>query len=293
MKNTIDKIKQYIRLIRVPHWMKNLLILFPMIFNQELGKIDLVLDMIGAFIAFSLMASSIYIINDIRDMEYDRQHERKKNRPLASGTVSVKEAIVCCVVLILASIGINYIIDHSASGLLCLLAYLILNILYSLQLKNIPIVDVVILAMGFLIRVLYGGCILNIEISEWLYLTVLTMALYLGCGKRRNEVRKSGAKTSRKVLTYYSDEFLDKCMQMFLTLTIMFYAMWTISSKNTVLYGRKMLWTVVLVIMISMKYNMNIEQEGFGDPVDVVLKDHVLLFMILLYAVAMIFCIYI
>ena len=154
--------------------------------------------------------------------------------------------------------------------------------------KNIPLIDITILVSGFLIRVLYGGAVINVEISNWLYLTVISMAFYLVIGKRRNEVINY-KKSTRKVLKYYSKEFLDKNMYMCLALAIIFYSLWTMDYQigNTML-----VWTVPIVILICMKYSMTIEIGGDGDPIEVVYSDKMLLFLIILYGISLLSFIY-
>lgn len=163
---------------------------------------------------------------------------------------------------------------------LYILVYILINLAYSFGLKNIPLVDVTILVFGFLLRVLYGASIINVEVSNWLYLTVISSSFYLGLGKRRNEIKKSGAK-SRKVLTYYNEEFLDKNMYMCLALSIVFYSLWCASHTKPM-----MIWTVPLVILLCMRYSMDVENDSFGDPVDVMYSDVFL--MILAISVGMI-----
>ena len=170
--------------------------------------------------------------------------------------------------------------------------YLVLNILYSFGLKNVPIVDIVILASGFIIRIVYGAVITQIEISNWMYLTVMSGAFYLGLGKRRNEVIKQGDK-ARKVLKKYNKEFLDKYMYVCLTLSIVFYGLWTIDGKNLVRFGNNyMIWTIPLLMIILMKYSLIIEGDSYGDPVDIILKDKFLLSLILLFAIIIILLLY-
>lgn len=195
--------KKYFKLIRIKHYIKNLLILFPVIFSGELFKIATIRSILLAFLSFSFAASVVYIINDIKDKEKDRLHEKKKNRPIASGQISVKNAIICAIILIMLSIICNYFASPKGFliNYLFVIAYLIINIAYSFGLKNIPLIDITILASGFLIRLFYGAAIVNIQVSNWLYLTVLAVAFYLGLGKRRNEILNVG-KDSRPVLQY-------------------------------------------------------------------------------------------
>ena len=139
---------------------------------------------------------------------------------------------------------------------------------------------------GFLIRILYGSVITNIEVSNWLYLTVISGSFYMGLGKRRNEIKKQGDK-SREVLKRYSKEFLDKNMYVCLTLSIVFYALWCVDSATIQRMGTNlMVWTVPIVMIILMKYSLDVEGDSYGDPVDVLFKDKILLLIVALYAIS-------
>lgn len=289
----MKKLKNYLKLIRVKHYLKNFLIFAPLLFSGNFFKDDYFITTILAFIAFSFMASVVYIINDIKDVEKDRLHPIKKNRPIASGNVSKAEGIILAIILFVISIVINAFISTSTLSYVILLGYLIMNIAYSFGLKNVPIIDILILSIGFLLRVFYGAIIININVSNWLYLTILAISFYLGLGKRRNEIDKS--KDSRKVLKQYNRAFLDKNMYMCLSLTIMFYALWCVDPINTTRFKgiNYLLITVPLVILICMKYSLDIEGDSFGDPVDVVFSDKTILALIAIYGILMLMILYI
>lgn len=272
--------KDIIRLLRVKHWIKNFLCFFPIIFYKSQNSRDYFSVLLGC-LAFSLMASAIYIVNDIKDRAKDRMHETKKLRPIASGKISVSRAIAIAVLCILTSIGIDIAVSKSviSAGILCI--YLLINILYSFELKNRPILDVLILSSGFVLRVLYGGAIVSILVSPMLILTVMSFSLYMVLGKRRNEKRKIKEDT-RKVLKYYTDEFLDKNMYFCLTLGVVFYSIWVIS------LGGGFVYTVIGVVIICMRYNLIVENDSLGDPVDVLMSDKLLLGLMLGFAIWMI-----
>jgi len=280
--------KEYFKLIRVKHYLKNFLIFFPLFFSRNLFNVDLLIKLVFAFISFCFACSIVYIINDIKDREKDKLHEKKKNRPIASGKISVKNAYIVMLILVLLSILFFVLSDANIMVGIYIIIYVIINLFYSLGLKNIPLLDITILVSGFLIRVLYGGAVIDVEVSNWLYLTVISMAFYLVIGKRRNEIISS-KKETRKVLKYYTKEFLDKNMYMCLALAIVFYSLWTMDYNS----GNSMLiWTVPIVILICMKYSMNIELGGDGDPTEVVYEDKILLLLIAIYGISLISCIY-
>ena len=280
--------KNYIKLMRCKHYIKNALVLLPLIFSKQLLNMESCVKAILGVIAFSLISSVVYIINDIQDVEADRKHEKKKYRPIASGAVSIKSAWIFAISLFIVSMIINAVVlGNNIMGYLWILVYLILNILYSFKLKHIAIVDIVILASGFLIRVFYGAEIINVEVSKWLYLTILSFSFYMGLGKRRNEFIKLGS-NGRKVLKQYNKSFLDNNMYMCLALTIIFYALWCVDINIT-----NIIWTVPIIIIILMKYSLIIEGDSLGDPVDVILENKPLLILVILYILIMFGLIYI
>lgn len=285
--------KNYLKLMRVHHYLKNVLIFLPLVFSQNLFDLTLLKKTILGFLAFSILSSIVYIINDIQDVEKDRKHPTKCKRPIASGAVSVKEAYILAVVIAIIGITLNYFacgVNLLGWGFVTL--YVGLNFAYSMGLKNLPIIDITILVSGFLIRVLYGSAVTAIEVSKWLYLTVISMSFYLGLGKRRNELETQGSK-SRKVLKFYNHEFLDKNMYMCLGLTIVFYSLWCVDSTTIARYSNSnIVWTVPLVMLICMKYSLNVEGNSDGDPVSVLLKDKILMGMVLLYAIIVLMIIY-
>ena len=272
---------EYLKLIRVKHYLKNFLVFLPAIFSGMLFDSNVLFKVIIMFFAFSFTSSIIYVINDINDIESDRKHPIKKNRPLASGKVSKKGAIITIIILVLLITGLlyfaNLLFDFSS---LILIVYFIINLGYSFGLKNIPLVDITILALGFVLRVTYGGVGLGIEISNWLFLTILSISFYMAFGKRRNELIKNGS-NSRKVLKSYNKDFLDKNMYMFLALTIVFYSLWAVSAFNNEFFK----YSIILVIVILLKYCMDVEDDNFGDPIEVITHDKVLLVLGALYII--------
>ena len=282
----------YLKLMRPKHYIKNFLIFLPLLFSGKLLNLSNILITLGGVICFSLMASSIYIINDIKDKDKDRKHKTKCNRPIASGKITVKNAIIFMFILLILVTVLVIVMNLSILSIGFFALYFILNLAYSLGLKNIPLIDIIILVSGFVIRVLFGASILSITVSNWLYLTVIAISFYLGLGKRRNEIMKTGSNT-RKVLKYYTKEFLDKNMYMFLSMTIIFYSLWTTDVDIVSKSNNLLIWTVPLVIVICMRYSMDIEGESDGDPVEVIMHDKVIISLVFLYALSLITILYI
>lgn len=279
--------KYYLKELRVHHYIKNLLIFTALIFSGNLFNGKNLLNGFLGFAAFCLVSSAVYIINDIFDVEKDRRHPTKCNRPIASGKIPVKNAWITFTVLVAASAAINaFVFNPFASALLAL--YLLLNLAYSFGLKNIPIVDVTILVSGFLIRIVYGALITNIQISDWLYLTVIAIAFYFALGKRRNELKSINSDETRKVLKFYNVGFLDKNMYMCIGLANVFYALWAMEkSAGATDNHRFLIWTFPLVLLILMKYSLNVEGDSDGDPVEVLIHDKILIILCVIYAAVM------
>ena len=273
---------KYLKLIRVKHWIKNLLIFIPLICSGFINA-ENVLNLIIGFFSFSFISSFVYIINDIKDIEKDKLHPRKKKRPLPSGKITKKRAILISIILLIASLSFNYIIYKEILNVsfYLLLAYMIINILYSMGLKNIAILDIILLATGFIIRVYYGASIINVPVSDWLFLTILNASLFLGLGKRKKELINN--KDSRKVLKEYNEAFLDKFQYISLGLMLVFYSLWTIEQDIKFLS-----LTIPLLIIIFMKYCLIIEKSDEGDPTTILYQDKMLLFLCLIYGISMI-----
>ena len=274
--------KDYLKLIRTKHWIKNLLIFIPIICANAITY-DNVIQTILGFFSFSFGASFIYIVNDIRDIEKDKLHPKKKDRPLPSGKISKTNAIILAIVMLILSIGVNIYINKNIlnPSIYILLTYIIINILYSFGLKNIAIIDVILLATGFILRVYYGALILDINVSSWLFLTILNASLFMGLGKRKKELILN--KDVRKVLEEYNEEFLDKFQYVTLTLTLVFYSLWTIEQKVEYL-----VFTIPLIIIIFMKYCLIIEKSNEGDPTTILYQDKMLLSLCAIYGITMI-----
>ncbi len=284
--------KEYLKLMRVHHYMKNLLVFAALGCSGQLFHTGKLISGMIAFIAFCMTSSFIYVVNDIRDREKDRKHPTKRSRPIAAGTVSVENARRLAGLLLVTALICNGFVFHPVSTLLLTL-YLILNMAYSFGLKNYPLVDISILVSGFLIRTVYGAVITDITISSWLYLTVIALSFYFALGKRRNELQSLGDGETRQVLKAYPISFLDKSMSMCMTLANVFYALWSMDEKTRSLYHTDyLIFTVPIVLLITLKYSLNVESKGDGDPVEVLLHDKVLLLLSGLYLAAMLLILY-
>lgn len=268
--------KATLKLLRVKHYIKNILIFIPFVFGTNLG-IHKIENMLVAFFAFSFMASVIYILNDLKDVEKDKLHPVKKNRPIASGKVSKASAIIIAVLLFIASMILNFLASGSCKSYFWLGIYFVLNILYSLKLKEIPIIDIAVLVAFYIIRVYYGAAIAAVPVSNWLFLTIMSAAMFLAFSKRRNELKRRGA-SSRSVLKFYSLKFLDKFMYFSLAVTTVFYSLWAVEQAN-----RCFAYTIPLLLIIFVRYCFVIETTDNDDPVEIVTKDKMMLLFEIAY----------
>lgn len=268
--------KEFISMLRPQQYPKNLFIFLPLFFGLKIFNADLLLNAFIAFISFSLIASSVYIFNDINDIKEDRAHPIKKNRAIASGKISVVEG--CITILVLLCIGALplFFIDHSV--VYFLLLYIALNVLYTIRLKHMAIVDVSIIAVGFVIRIFVGSVVTGVPLSMWIVLLTFLLALFLALGKRKDDLAyylKAGRKAGISV-DGYSMELLNAMMIMMATATVVSYIMYTISPEVTsYFHSGKIYLTVFFVILGIMRYFQIIYlgSEG-GSPTDILIKDN-------------------
>ena len=275
----------YVRLCRLEHWVKNVLVFLPPFFLGVMFDGESLRAAAPAFLSFSLVSSAVYILNDMNDRERDRLHPVKRSRPLACGAAAARPAALLAAAL--AACGASMLaLAHSPIWAAAVLAmYVLFNVAYSVRFKNTPLVDIFLLASGFVFRIFYGGFFFGIEISSWLFLCVFSGALYFACGKRRNEISRVGADAgSRKVLELYSRKFLDAHYYMFCGLSILFYCLWTITATDQHAVG-KLALTIPVMVFILVRYNFIAESdECDGDPVPVLLHDKWLVLATLAFA---------
>ena len=262
------KLTAYFRLIRVSHWIKNGFVLAPLVFARQFEDVQLCIQAGWAFLSFCLLASAVYILNDLCDREEDAQHPDKRERPLASGAVGVNEAAVLIGLLMIASLVIGWYQSMQMLGVL--LFYLGLSVAYSLGLKHVAILDVMAIAAGFVLRILAGALAVNVPLSHWLVLCTIMISLFLGFTKRRAELvaMKESAENTRKVLQDYSVAFLDQVIPMVTAATIICYALYTVDGRTVEMFkSRAMLLTVPCVIYGLFRYIYLIYHQHKGqDP---------------------------
>lgn len=278
--------KHYIKLLRPKQWAKNLFLFIPLFFAGKMFEFDKILLLIGGFFAFSFLASSIYIINDYRDIEDDKKHPEKQFRPLAAGTVKKNIALIISVLLALGGFLIGYLLDNSGKFNLILGLYFVLNLSYSLGLKNLSIVDILIVAAGFLLRVKGGSVLANIETTSWLNIMTFLLALFMSIAKRRDDVilKLETGTDMRKSIKGYSIEFLNTLLGLFCAILIVSYINYTVSETGHRNFGHRLYYTSVFVIAGIMRYlQITFIQNKAGSPTEILYKDRFIQITLLLW----------
>jgi 4-hydroxybenzoate polyprenyltransferase len=284
----------YIKLLRPKDWAKNLFLFIPLFFSGELFYWEKYPTLLAGILAFCCIASSIYIINDYRDIEDDRKHPEKSKRPLASGAVSKPAAIIICALLILIGFYIAWFIRDKFFFVLAL--YFFLNLGYSFGLKSIPILDIFIVAIGFVLRVKSGAVILVTGLSEWLAVMVFLLALFMAIGKRRDDVllKLSSGTELRKSIKGYNLELLNVLLALVCAVIIVAYFMYTMSPEITKQMGTyRLYYTCLFVLAGIMRYLQIIYvQAASGSPTKILYKDRFIQITLLLWIVSFYLIIY-
>lgn len=264
----------YLGLIRIKQWLKNLFVFLPIFFAGKILDLHLLLNSIVAFFSFSFIASSIYIINDYIDIEKDRMHPEKKNRPLAAGKIRINHAIIVFLFLVLASYFMGYLI-HSWGVILIISVYFVMNLAYSFKLKQIAIIDVVIIALGFLLRIYMGGFATNLPITVWAILVTFFLALVMALGKRRGElinVQLTGE--TRKALDGYNLQFIDIAITMVSTCFVVCYIMYTLDPVIKMNFHYYIIYTSLFAVIGILRYlQLTFVYNKTESPTKVLYKD--------------------
>jgi len=258
-----------------PHqWVKNGFLYLPAFFAQRITEWELILEITLAVMGFSLIASSVYILNDYKDRADDRLHPKKKFRPLAAGTVSLRWALILMAILLIVGLGILSML--SMEGLLLALTYMVINLAYSFFLKHVPIIDLYVIAAGFVIRIAMGAFVGDIPLSMWIILMTFLLAIFIGLAKRRDDVMlaESGKKV-RKSIDGYNLPFINGAMMIMASVLIVAYISYTIASETQEKFNNPHLYiTVFFVILGIMRYlQITFVEERSGNPTDILLKD--------------------
>ena len=286
-----------IRIVRPRQWVKNFFVFIPLFFGGQMSNTALLLDALTTFIAFSLAASSIYCLNDIVDVEADRQHPVKCHRPIASGQVSVSAAYALMAIMLILSMTVCPMLKGRSMAVgAVVLGYWIMNIANCVWLKNFAIIDVCLIAFGFVLRILAGGLATGIEPSNWLVLMTFLLTLFLSFAKRRDDVLRMEAtgKPPRKNTIRYNLTFINQAITISASITLVCYIMYTVSPEVTARFNSHYIYlTTIFVLVGLLRYiQIAVVDKQSGDPTKVILRDRFTQLVVLAWMVSFLFIIY-
>jgi len=284
------KLKGFIQLLRPKQWIKNLFIFAALLFSKNIVKPIFVLASLYAFLCFCITSSAVYIFNDILDIENDRKHPRKRKRPLPTGIISKREAEILLVCMLPLAVAFSFMLSYNFG--LIIMFYLLNNLLYTLYVKNLVILDVMSIAAGFILRVAGGAFAIGVAISPWLVLCTFLLALFLGFSKRRNEllILNGNGKSHRMILEHYSLEFIDNMLSIVTASTLISYSLYTFYSSE----DKRQMVTILFVLYGIFRYQYIVYNKQLGEsPEEIVLSDRPLLINILLWILTSILILYI
>jgi len=299
------KLSKFLRLIRVHQWIKNVFVFVPLLFSLHLFNKDYLITTLFAFLVFCLASSAIYVINDLVDIESDRAHPVKRNRPLPSGAISQTSAIITAALLLVAVFWT--MMYFNVEFILLVVAFIVLNVLYSFWLKNLVLLDIFSIAAGFSIRVLAGAFVIQVPISSWLLLTTMFISLFLGVMKRRSELvlvtekqrqnldlTEEPGTNSRKVLAQYSLNFADQMATVAATGVIVCYALYTVAPRTvSIFHTERLIYTTPFVVFGIFRFMYLEYMSGKAENTTHTLAtDFPMIANVLLYAVATVMIIY-
>lgn len=279
----------YLKLLRPKDWAKNLFLFIPTFFAGEIFNLSDLWLLLGGFFSFSFLASSIYILNDYRDIEDDRKHPEKKHRPLASGAVKKSISLVICVLLLIAGLTIGMLLDHSLKYLFILGIYYLLNLGYSFGLKNVSIVDIMIVAAGFNLRIKGGAVLTHVQTTEWLIIMTFLLALFMAIAKRRDDVllKVNTGMDMRKAVKGYTLDFLNVMLGLVCAIIIVSYINYSVSSQLNEKYGHRVYYTALFVIAGIMRYlQITFVLNSSGSPTKILYKDRFIQATIVLWIIS-------
>ncbi len=290
----MNKLIDILHLFRCQQWIKNTFVFAALIFSQHLTDQSYVLVVIAAFVLFCMVSSGMYILNDIFDLEQDRMHPIKKNRPLASGRIKISLAWFLALILIAVSVPLSFVLQPDFGSILSIYAIIVLA--YTLYLKGVVILDVMTLALGFVLRAIAGGVVIQVPVSSWLIVCTALISLFLGFGKRRHEIvfLSEGANDHRGILKEYSPYFLDQMISVVTASTVIAYIFYTLSKEvQEKLHTEYLELTIPFVLYGIFRYLYLVHQKkGGGNPTQELLADRPLLINSALWALAVIIILY-
>ena len=279
----IIMVKDILKLIRVKQWVKNSFVLAPLLFSLKFTEVNAIISAGLAFAAFCFVSSVVYVINDILDRKKDALHFKKKNRPIASGRISPLCGIIIASVLFILSL-VSLLLLGNAKVSMVIGIYIVMNILYSYKLKQLILIDVFIIAFGFILRVYAGAYAIEVPVSSFIFMTTLFLSLFLGYTKRKGELICNGSE-GRAVLEKYSLKIIDQYIIISATLTIMCYALYTLEPSTIARFStNRLIYSVIFVIYGILRYiHILSKDEIIEDPTEILYKDKGLIGVCILY----------
>ena len=294
MRCKINSMKALFESARPRHWIKNVLLFVGLFFSQNILNVTLLIKSVLSFVLFCFVTSAVYIINDIADINRDKAHPVKSKRPLASGRLTIKTAVTSAIILISITLPLSILLDFQFG--LVVLGYFVLILLYSFMLKNIVILDVIVIAVGFILRPVAGAIAINVEISSWLLICTTFLALFLAISKRRNELLllKKDSVEHRKILREYDAKLLDQMIGAVTACTIMSYALYTTSQETITKFGtRDLIFTLPFVLYGVFRYLYLVYHKNYGgSPELIFFKDFSMIVNIFLFIIVVILVLY-
>lgn len=285
--------KEIIKLLRVSHWTKNVFVFVPLVFSKNLMNKDFLVEVLFAFVFFSIASSLVYVFNDLIDAGKDKLHQIKKFRPIASGKISKSKAVIIIFILIILTAVSFFVLNLQFN--LVLLGYILLNISYSLLLKKIVIVDLLSVSIGFMLRVISGALVINVPLSSWLILTTLFLSLFLAVAKRRAEfIIYENENNTRIVLKDYNLKLLDLFLAVSAGGIIISYSLYSVAERTVnYFHTENLVFTTIFVIYGIFRYLYLIHKENNGEnSLEILLKDIPSIINILIYGIVIYYLIY-
>lgn len=271
------KLQEYIRLIRPHQWLKNLFVFLPLFFSGNMTNWSMLLATIYAAMSFAFISSSIYCLNDIIDVETDKQHPEKRNRPIAKGSVSLQEAYTLMILMCLLAYGVLFLLGLNGKSILVISIYFVLNILYCVNLKQIPLADIFIVSSGFVLRIILGGLVCNIELSQWIILMTFLLSLFLAISKRLDDIRIYNEKKIliRKNISHYNVEYIQLTLSIIASVTIVCYIMYTVDVDVVSRIDNHYLYLSSLLVILGVLRFLQIAivEKQCCSPTKILMKD--------------------
>ncbi|MDF0665641.1 MAG: decaprenyl-phosphate phosphoribosyltransferase [Nitrospira sp.] len=290
VSSATEYLRCWLKALRVKQWVKNFFVLAPFLMGPQFGENEYLAKSILGALLFCLMSSAVYLLNDLVDVRADRQHPVKRHRPIAAGNISpVLAGVVASVMACVTLVG-GAFLDLRFFAVLCL--YVVNNLLYSFLLKEKTVIDVMSIAIGFVMRIYAGGFLIDVEVTNWLVVCVFALSLMIGFGKRRSELEDLGASAAltRAVNHSYSVQKLNMLVGSSASITILAYMLYSVSPETKALHGTdKIIFTVPLVVYCIYRFMLKVQEQHRGEPVEVIFHDRGFVLAGLMWLAAMLY----